>query len=98
MSGVTAERRAAGVIEIAPLTRPTSLRSAALRGMEVVGSGRKTFCPARGHSREQSFELAAGAARSWVDPRGSLELSADESPNERSCLERGQARHRTEVR
>ena len=86
------------VIETLALSRPTPLRSAAWRGVVVVGSGSQELCPERGHSQEQSFELAAGAARSWVDPRWSLELSADASPNERSCLERGQARHRTEVR
>lgn len=39
---------------------------------------KKTNFPARGHSRKQSFELAAWAARLWVDPRWSLELSADQ--------------------
>ena len=58
---------------------------------------RKEF-PVGGHSREQSIEWAAGAARSWVDPRWSLELRRRESAGERSCLERGQSRYRTEVR
>ena len=59
---------------------------------------KKTNSPARGFQPKQSFELAAGAARSWVDPRGSLEISGRESARELSCLERGQALNRTEVR
>src|SRR5258705_13386595 len=59
--------------------------------------GNKLF-PLGEHIGEQSFELAARAARLWVDPRGSLELRRRANAGERSCSERGQARHRTEVR
>jgi len=66
-------------------------------GRRVEFQGTKLF-PLGEHRWEQSFELAARAARSWVDPRWSLELRRRANAGERSCLERGQARHRTEVR
>lgn len=98
MSGVTskAERNHSEWDRTAVAPDSTSLRS--WRGAEVVGSSREELCPERGHNREQSFELAAWAARSWVDPRRSLEISGRANARELSCLERGQARHRTEVR
>jgi hypothetical protein len=76
---------------------PTAGASALAPGRCVGFQGTKLF-PLGEHIGEQSFELAARAARLWVDPRGSLELRRRANAGERSCSERGQARHRTEVR
>ena len=98
MSGVTEQAAREGSQGRLTARAPgfTPLRCVARDGRGGF-QGTKHF-PGREHILEQSLELAARAARSWVDPRWSLELSADASPNERSCLERGQARYRTEVR
>ena len=98
MSGAKARAVRAGRDGNPPLTRPVlaSLRGAR-PGRRVGFQGTKLF-PLGEHIGEQSFELAARAARLWVDPRGSLELRRRANAGERSCSERGQARHRTEVR
>jgi len=98
MSGAKARAVRSGTDE-EPTAGAAALASlrCALPDRGVGFQGTKLF-PLGEHIGEQSFELAARAARSWVDPRGSLELRRRANAGERSCLERGQARHRTEVR
>ena len=60
------QRSAAGGTGLPPLARPTSLRSAALRGAGVSGSRAQTLIPSGGHRLEQSLERAARAARSGL--------------------------------
>ena len=87
-----------GLTAAHPTLWPCASTSAVLRRAGATSSRKKETLSREGIQPEQSLELAAWAARSWVDPRWSLELSGRANARERSCLDRGQTRHRTEVR